>query len=84
MTRPQPVVALLDLVEDPDLGPGTDLPAFGTWCVPGFTPLPSAADEVRAVAVVLTKSSTEPATAELPATSTGAETASQQNQVDLL
>ena len=86
MTKPQAVVALLDLVEDLDLGPGKDSPAFGTWGASGFTTLPSAADEVRAVAVVVTKTSTEPAptTPALPDISTGTETGSQQNQGDLL
>jgi len=84
MTKQQAVVALLDFVEDPDLGPSPAL-SLGTGCVPGFTRLPSAADGVLGGAVVLRKSSTElvPAVTAHSDTSTSTETGSQKKK-DLL
>ena len=63
MSKPQAVVALLDLVEDPDLGPLRSATELGPHCGSGFTRLPSAVDVVPAGTVVLRKSGTEPAAA---------------------
>ena len=71
MSKPQAVVALLDLVEDPDLGPLKALTELGPHIGSGFTRLPSAVDVVPAGAVVLKES------APLPSTSTCTETGSQ-------